>query len=224
MKLELSYQTQELPAPFAYAAFFSIDLGSDSDAVHVDFKLTYLDREDLSEDEIIAEGYTLNDDVSWQGEIGEKWITPLNQVIKYDYTDEPKAFDYLHVKVDDTALGYPNQIAEGVILVQELMQAAFEGGKIERTLLIEIMSDAQTRDTIEWIFLTRVIKVNGIESTHWNVGQDLLRFIYQTDFEFAKTVKTPQSNCVNIGEDMWYVMDVPHVWEQIKSAISNLKG
>ena len=53
MKLTLSYQTQQLPPPFAYATVITID--ESNDQIFVTFSLEYLDRASVSDDELRAE-------------------------------------------------------------------------------------------------------------------------------------------------------------------------
>ena len=68
----LKYQTAEnIPAPFAHAIEIN---GSLDQELELSFELTYLDREDLTEDEILEEGFTTNDNFTWKGTLPKVWV------------------------------------------------------------------------------------------------------------------------------------------------------
>ena len=55
MNIKISYQTQQLPPPYAYAAVFDVTMNT---TVQVSFEQAYLDRDEVPLDEIEAEGFS----------------------------------------------------------------------------------------------------------------------------------------------------------------------
>ena len=63
----LKYQTAEnLPAPYAHAieinGKFAQNQVDETPLLELSFELTYLGREDFTEEELLEEGFTINDD------------------------------------------------------------------------------------------------------------------------------------------------------------------
>lgn len=79
--LVLRFQTSALvPAPYAHAIELSINI-KDESLAYV-FEMEYLDRSQLSEEEIYEEGFTMEDDYKLEGELPKVWANELKALIE----------------------------------------------------------------------------------------------------------------------------------------------
>ena len=78
-RLQIRYQTaRSLPAPYAY--FYTLTAKpAGASEVQIDLAITYPDRDDIDDDELIAEGFTRNDDLTWSGGYPKPWARNHNQ-------------------------------------------------------------------------------------------------------------------------------------------------
>lgn len=56
-KIIAQYQTIQLPPPYSFD--YQLIISPKADGLEVDFKLHYTDRDELSEEEILDEGFTM---------------------------------------------------------------------------------------------------------------------------------------------------------------------
>lgn len=218
MKVTLSYQPQELPPPFAYAAVMKIVIGQNMNDIQ--FDLSYLDRESVSEDELRAEGFTDNDDFSWKGEIGTNWNDEIRIFKQSEYNENPDPHTYLHVEIDAIPLGFPEDIKQMEILFQELFQAVLEKAQIEAPLLISCSIDHDKYD-LEWNFVERTLYCNGRSINNgWEEGRLLLKQIFSFDFEAFQVKSKIGKNSINPGDGQWYDLSNSKLLEQINSFVS----
>ena len=212
MKLKLSYQTQHLPAPYAFSATFSVEI---SEVIHVALVLTYLDREDLSEEEILAEGYSLEDDFSWEGQLGANWIYPIKELVRKERTQEPLDSFYLHIAVDDEEW-FPAVVDD--VVVQDLLQAVFEAKKKEAPLTISFATSKYEQIDLTWKFAERTVYHKEL-ALSWDEAHTLMRLIYSNEFEEMKAFKKPQVNSISFDGQVWFVVDAPDIWKQLKKLL-----
>ncbi len=220
MRIILSYQTQQLPAPYAYAAVMTIDTKNQG-MLDVEFSLEYLDRDELSDDELHAEGFTRNDNFEWKGEITNQWRDEVEGLKDLSYKQEPHSDVYLHVAIDEKSLNFPEQIDQADMLFQELLQAILEKAELEAPLSIEIILDKRPYKLI-WVFSERLIKVNGEESKEWKSGRTLLKTIYGLDFASAPQSKKPGNSSINLGEGLWYQISDKTVKNKLAELVNSL--
>ena len=136
MNLIISYQQQQLPAPFAYAAVMRLEIEEDADSMEVAIDLSYLNRESVSESELIAEGFTNNDDLTWKGTISLRWKPDLIELSQSNFSNDPDSDTYIHVSLNSESLGFPTDVERANFLFQELLQAILEESKIEAPLSV----------------------------------------------------------------------------------------
>jgi len=207
MNLVLSYQTQNLPAPFAFAATFNISLGKDS--ITVDFNLEYLDRDEISEDEIVAEGFSANDDFKWKGPIGQNWIGTLEGLSSEGMLDHPKDDFYLHLSSNQSE-GFPD-LHEDVI-IQELMQAVLEAAGKEAPLQIHFHQSEEKRFKVSWEFAKRKVVIDKRDMS-WSQGYELLNFIYASEIDESTATKKPLDQSISLDGTYWISFGGNKVWE-----------
>ncbi|EPR69267.1 hypothetical protein [Cyclobacterium qasimii] len=71
IRLEIDFITGEVPPPFSH--IFKLKLSFSKNFVNTQFDIQYTDRESLSPEEIIDEGFTMADDYGYKGEIPKLW-------------------------------------------------------------------------------------------------------------------------------------------------------
>lgn len=177
MKISISYQTQHLPPPHAYAYVFELETG---DVLKVEFNLEYLNRDSVSEDEILEEGYTLEEGFNWQGELPGIWSNVLSNLMeKLELQSEydEKAPFYLFIEVNNKS-GYTSG-SEFDYLLQEMIQAVYETAEYEAPLYFTFLLGKEKFE-IEANFKNRELKAT--RNTHsknldWTVLRSFLEKI-----------------------------------------------
>lgn len=219
MKLIVSYQNQLLPPPFAYAAVMKLNV--EKDQTNLVFDLEYVGREDVSVDELKAEGFSQNDNFKTTCVISKNWNPEILQIEKYDFKNDPSDDIYLHVEVNGNKLGFPKNIKAAEMLFQELMQAALESSSFEAPLELNIKIHNQTHN-LKWIFADRMINIDNRESIEWSLGRTFLETIYSIDFEATKPIKKSFNNAVQLEDGWWYPLKNEQVLREISSLLKKL--
>lgn len=200
MNVTLSYQPQLLSPPFAYAAVLKLTILENKIKAKLD--LAYLHRELISIDEIKNEGFTENDDYSWEGELSLNWKQDIELFISMKTKSSPDDEIYLDINVNNSDLGFPSDINWADKLFQELMQAIIEKDGLEMPLTVNLcLIDAHY--SITWNFETRTLLINGDMYGTWDDGRAIMETIYDIDFGTVKPMKKATKNSVEI-EGQWY--------------------
>lgn len=199
MNAIISYQTVHLPPPFAFAYTLELDVKKNSLAVK--YQLEYLNRDSLSEEEILEEGYSPDDDFQWNGELDNVWSMYIKPELQKIKTGQPKENDpiWIHAKTDQVE-GNLKDLEQWDFLLQELIQAIYEQSGYEKPLKLKIITRERGRSEfyeIDGQFTTRSALING-KPIAWDVLQTLLSTIYTVEFdEEADPVKEPA------GDGLW---------------------
>ena len=241
--LQIRFQTaRSLPAP--YANFYTLAARpAFKDFLQVDFAITYPDREDIDEDELIAEGFTPTDDFSWSGRLPNTWQKAVAglimktklQSVDEEELDEDTDFWELTVQQLDgrTEQGRPENVDDWQYLMQELMQAAYELANKERPFELTYYDygrneSLETRLTAS--FADRVIKVQSTQNRQnrsktlpWQELQRIMNAIYSVDFDPESALYQPprrDGQWLNLGSDEWYAIeDYPALTELFRTLI-----
>jgi hypothetical protein len=108
--MKILFQTAEsIPPP--YANQVEIDSKPNGENVHVKFRQTYLQRDEMEEEDILDEGFSLDDDIEWEGELNEAWKAEFQKVAEStkEYTETSNtAHDEISVEVEDEKLSPKN--------------------------------------------------------------------------------------------------------------------
>lgn len=229
--LNIRYQTaRSLPAPYAH--FYTLSARPVfNDYLQVDFSITYLDRDSVDEDELIAEGYTNNDDFSWSGRLGLTWQqavaelvdkTELEPFTEEQLGDDDDYFELTIEQADDsTRAGRPRRRDDWTYLAQELIQAAYEGGGREQAFELTYLDASREGDTELFMrasFVERNVKIeqtqNRQKSTKtlpWSELQRIMSTVYKADYEANEPqLQRPRRSgqWLNLGAEEWY--DISH--------------
>ena len=159
MFLEIFSQTPpEVPPPYAHAYKISLSKNSKNNSrdtknvtenvtenttenvteLKVSFEIEYIFREGLSNEEILAEGFSENDDYHWEGVLPAVWLTEIEDFLgktAYQY----EVLNDLYLKINDDKKT-PENLEEWQYFVQELLQAIYEKAEHSLPLLIRLRS------------------------------------------------------------------------------------
>ena len=148
MQFTIRFLTADIiPAPFCHEilAHFTIE----PTCLQTNFQMIYTEREDMEDDEIYDEGFTLNDDFEWNGTLNPKWSEQLLKL----WEKTPKTIakkpnneneNYLEIEVNNDFNGRPTNAVDWEYLLQELIQAVFETAGKEKFLQLiyrEVLAD-----------------------------------------------------------------------------------
>ncbi|QJW90400.1 hypothetical protein HNV11_13940 [Spirosoma taeanense] len=240
-RLEIRYQTaRSLPAPYAY--FYTLTLKPVADSrLQVDLAISYPDREDIDDDELIAEGYSRDDDFSWSGQLPQTWQQTVDELAKKtrlqpfreDQLGEDD--DYWDARIETTEgvkQGRPANAEDWQYLVQELIQAAYETAGRERVFELTYLDLSQDGHNLELqlsaSFANRTINVRSVQNQQnrsktlpWSALQRIMTEVYNHDYDPDEAqTKRPKHDgqWLNLGTDEW------HDISELRSLTSLLRG
>ena len=220
MQFTIRFLTADIiPAPFCHEilAHFTIE----PTCLQTSFQMVYTEREDMEDDEIYDEGFTLNDDFEWKGTLNPKWSDQLlklwektaKTIAKKTNTENE---NYLEIEVNDDFNGRPVDASDWEYLLHELIQAVFETAGKEKFLQImyrKVSEDKTVYDqTLNIYFKSRKAEVK-INQEHtpkiilWEDAQKLVSYLFIGEFMTdvaTKKAPTYTGEFINIGDGLWY--------------------
>ncbi|WP_089686919.1 hypothetical protein [Catalinimonas alkaloidigena] len=220
--MAVRFQTAEyIPPPYSHV--YTLEAVPRPDGLAVRYELTYLDREDLTEEEIYDEGFTPDDDFVWEGVLSSAWTKALRDLLrKGGSTDMKESDGEIHLTLTDAqgqvAEGTPRKRETWAYFCQELVQAIYEVSGKERALVVRFAKvDPEQRVqlvTVQPSFRERRVQVRvetpPEERTFplaWPRLKPLLRSVYAPDYEMDKSFEaTPNrpGHYLDPGEGVWY--------------------
>ena len=226
-RLTIRYQTaRSLPAPYAY--FYTIDAKPVAgDRFDLKFAITYPDRDDIDDDELIAEGFTREDDFSWSGQLPGTWLDAFVNLIsktKLQLLDEARLGeddDFWAITIETnttkTQEGQPAFSDDWQYLLQELIQAIYESMSRERPFeltYLDLTDQSDQEMHIVASFAERTVQLTQIKDRResrktlpWSTVQSLLAQVYEHDYapDEAQTKRpTRRGQWLNLGTDEWH--------------------
>lgn len=220
---EAEYDTHALPPPYSY--YYKLSCKVREKVLAVDFILTYTGRDELEEEEIYEEGFTLADNYSYTGELPSVWIEEIkNKLNKSSWPKHsPKEDQPLILTLQDSQgshfKGIPANADAWEYFLQEMIQAIYESGKKEMPLVIKYMEITAGHEeiaiTLQPIFSTRTLEINYSSQTQekslkeipWQELKKILKAVYIPDYDPAKAEsKAPgkTGKYIDVGEGIWY--------------------
>jgi hypothetical protein len=182
--------------------------------------MEYTQREELTEDEIFDEGFSLDDDYHYLGEISSVWASPIKELYAKSKWAVNKKFiedggiqllaKDIHGKI---VRAVPVNQQDWQILTQEIIQAIYETNKKEAPLTIRflrILSGESFLYTLTAKFSSRKIDfdLNGNEiNIEWDDAKVLLTDIYLPDYDYDQAKESqPQKNgdYIDCGDGWWH--------------------
>jgi hypothetical protein len=230
MSLTIRFQSAGMiPPPFTHYYTLAVKPTA-KNALHVDFSITYTDREELDEEDITGEGFTMNDNFSWSGTLGSAWLPIIVQVVEQtrlkplregDLTEKD---DFLDVTIapanqNGQALltGTPTDADAFLYSIQELIQAVYEAGGKEQPFELSYISYQQTGDRevhIQASFADRIVQVIDVQNRKedrktiaWEALHPLMATVFAYDYNpedgLAKLPKR-DGHFLNVGTGYWF--------------------
>ncbi len=220
----LKYQTAEnLPAPFAHAIEINgVFAQNGNTPLELTFELTYLDREEFTEEELLEEGFSLNDNFSWKGTLPTIWSDIIFGNLKSANVLNIKSLEphqeFWQVDFEEKSF-YPKDTEQFKYLIEELQQAVYEKAEREFPLRLSFLKN-QSGEHIE-VNISASFVERKLEFKHTNLKEaqtetktldwEELNFIlkntFSGDFEVNFALKSRPSHkglFVNTGDEMWY--------------------
>lgn len=223
--VEIQFNTAEIiPPPYSHCYSMRIDdLGSSSPMVR--FVLHYTQREDLTVEEILDEGFSENDDFEWAGELHSAWGETITATLqKTKLTTKPLKAESNEVQITihtpdaPEQVGIPANTQEWEYLGQELIQAIFETANIEAPLRLIYLKRSpkgqQVQLEMNVFFSRRTVKASmqmgqlkKSRQLDWQTLNPMLKLIYSGEFLAEKALsKEPHSpgKYLSLGDGLWY--------------------
>lgn len=212
----IEYDSGIIPPPHSHIFRIAVDLNSKP--LQIELELHYTEREELSEEEIFDEGFTLDDDFSFKGEIDGVWT----DVVSKFYSSAKwsgKSLTEAGITISTIESGKTGKAKvpadqEGwLILAQNLIQAIYETTKKELPLTVKyrwVENDSIKDCSLTVHFSNReVIFTTGNESRNlnWDYAIQLVKTIYTPDYHYDLAKEEPgkkRGSYINCGDGFWH--------------------
>ncbi|WP_143961694.1 hypothetical protein [Litoribacter populi] len=218
-RLEIEFDSGSVPPPFSHT--YKIKVGFEKGFVNTQLEITYTHREELTEQEILDEGFTPDDDFQYKGELPKVWESPFTDLYSNTRWSNKKYLgDEGGVKVlakdlhGKIARGIPANNEDWQFLTQDFIQAVYEVS--ERELPLNIQYYVNTKEDGEYFydlkmkFATRKVdlEINGEKKdVDFEQTKNMLAFVYLPDYDYeqAKEGKpTKRGHYINLGDGFWH--------------------
>ncbi|TAH19260.1 MAG: hypothetical protein EAZ08_08795 [Cytophagales bacterium] len=223
---EIRFETSEnTPPPYSYTYILK---GTPKEQhLALDYQIVYTLRDDLSVDEIVGQGFSLNDDIDLDGEVSALWTEQFSQLLKKTKIStkrtENSNANFLEIDIvnelGEKSTFSPVNHEQWEYLCEELSQALLEVRQVERPLLLRFKK-ISPNEYAEFQFITEFSKrsvlikskaKNAVAkevSLSWQEGKDFLELVFKPDYfvEEAQTDEPISQNgfFINIGDEFWY--------------------
>ncbi len=219
---EFIFETPEnLPPPFSHTYRLQGDLNQ---SFLLDYEVFYTGREQLSDEEITDEGFTINDNVGHQGEMPTIWKNDILRLLREampapEMPSEEENRLYLKIihdtgKVQEFIPKYPENWER---IMQEMIQGLLEIQKIELPLVLGYKK-ASKNNTLKIIAEIHFAKKQGklliyknkntpiSKLIHWQTAQKLMNLTFRNEFEIEDIFRNEPKNYgffINMGDEYW---------------------
>lgn len=211
--LTLEYDSGIIPPPYSHVFHMELDWSGARLSVKLD--LHYTDREELSEEEILDEGFTLDDDYHFEGELNSVWIEPI-QALYQENKWSPRQLDEGGIVLYPGQESIPktpvNQEA-WQLMAQDLIQAIYETNKKEAPLHINyrLVTNEESIDCKITVHFSdrNVILSKGeeSESINWDYAIQLMKLIFTPDYHYEIAKEKPGTKrgaYIDCGDGLWH--------------------
>jgi len=219
-KLTIHFDSGPIPPPFCHR--YTIIFTNKSGTYGASLNLEYYDRDEISEEDIFIEGFSLNDDHKWEGDLPEIWAKEIQKKINVsNWLKKPKNQAQLAImELRITSKGrsellYPADQKVWEIFSQEIIQAIFELSKKEAPLKIEFIhignNHLKSQLNIKFWFSRRKVEISSSNKVKahlsWQEGQKLMKYIYFFDYlpeEGKEKFPKKPGDYIQPGNALWY--------------------
>lgn len=220
--VNIRYQTQSLPPPYAY--HYALELRAEDRAVRVRLDWKYTDRDELTDEDIEEEGFSANDDFSWEGTLPSVWKAPLHDLLLNTHwlAETASENNMLSITVEDAGKeatgGSPHNHPAWEYFLQETVQAVYEAAQREHPLQLAYLVIHKDGKPVElrWkaSFLYRRFTFANLsngqqaeQSVPWQQLHSLLQAWYVPDYHPEKAERSAPrqvGDYVDPGDGRWY--------------------
>ncbi|HAH38306.1 MAG TPA: hypothetical protein DEQ87_20175 [Algoriphagus sp.] len=214
--LVFEYDSGITPPPYAHVFHMTLDWSGKE--LQAQLQLHYTDREELSEEEILDEGFTLNDDYQYDGPIDQVWVKSLQELISTSRWTG-KSLDEGGIRIGLTESGKvkdyktPANQEEWQLMAQDLIQAIYETTKKEAPLQVHyrIVNSEKTVDcSVSVHFSNRkvIFEQNGKSRTiNWEYAIQLMKLVFTPDYHYDMAKESPgtkRGHYIDCGDGYWH--------------------
>lgn len=215
--MQINFQTSDsIPPPYANKIIIEVrNSDQNQEGIEIRFTQTYLDREGLDEEEILEEGFSLEDDVFWEGRLNNTWqeaILASAEKLKPYREVTSSVHDTLFIKEENEKFT-PFNVDQTKRLIEQMQQAIFELIGRESPLRIEIRQISKHEErstTLKASFADRNYEQLINKQTvpqHWNQLDEHLKLLFAGDYYYEKATNKPPNRhglFVNLGNEWWF--------------------
>ena len=212
----LEYDSGIVPPPYSHVFRLALDWAKGD--LDVKLHLHYTEREELSEQEILDEGFTLSDDYSYTGTLNSVWVKPVQELFtKTRWTNKDIEDGGITVtpleRGKDEGLKIPSNQEEWQLMAQDLIQAIYETVKKELPLQVHYrkVDNEQVNDcslTIHFSNREVIFQMDQEKRTiHWEYAIQLMKMVFTPDYhyELAKEEAGKKRGAyIECGDGFWH--------------------
>lgn len=214
--IELEFDSGIIPPPYSHVYRISLDWSKGN--LHAKLDLHYTDREDLSEAEILEEGFTLSDDYSFDGELNPVWIKAVQQKtesVKWSgkSMDDGGIIVKLSENGQEGKVKIPADQEGWQLFGQDLIQAIYETSQKEAPLTVhyrEVSTDKIEDCEITVHFSDRSVIFKHEDenrSINWEYTVQLMKLIFTPDYNYEFAKEEPgkkRGSYIECGDGYWH--------------------
>ena len=234
--IRIKFQTAAaLPAPYSY--YYTLQLTPEGKNLGIDLALHYLDRDELDEEMILEEGFSMDDDYSWTGTLPPIWQAELARVLE-ELVPAPTVEvgehdNYLVVEIQPPT-GQESTMTPGdrgmwEYFQQEMIQAIYEASGKERAFemeYLEIEAKSELRIKVDASFARRdfSIRMNNSQprTLDWKWTKEVMETVFKADFlppQTPEEVPRFSGRYLEVGDGVWYEFNETLVEPSTKSKV-----
>ncbi|QRQ99922.1 hypothetical protein [Dyadobacter sandarakinus] len=230
----IRFQTAPItPAPFSHFYTLRLDVRSAIE-LWVDFGITYTERDEMSEEDLIDEGFTANDDYHWSGKVPPVWINEFGEIFGSSKMirkrEEVEYEDFIEIELEENNKNvtiYPVDKERWTYFLQEFMQAIFEASGKEKPFemtYLEIGDGQPFTLDLKASFATKMLTLSKLgekpQQLDWPKLQKIMDTVYRADFladMAARSRPNKPGKYITAGDGLWYQLGVSIVESAPKS-------
>jgi hypothetical protein len=213
-----------VPAPYSHFYTLKMDIASKQEML-VDFAITYLDREDISEEDLFEEGFSTDDDYKWAGPVPSIWIDQFGDILKSSKMvrkrEESEFEDFIEIDLEENSQRvniYPVDKERWSYVLQEFMQAIFETSGREKPFeltFVEIDQEKTTTLDLKASFANKLFTISknkgAARNLDWTQLQKIMDTVYKAEFVADNAFEAKPSRkgkYITAGDGLWYQLGV----------------
>lgn len=215
--LVLEYDSGFKFAP-PYSNVFRLALDWKDSSLQVNLELHYTGREDLSEEEILEEGFTLDDDYAYKGELNPTWAKVASRQFSSTKWSGKQLTDggITVTPIENGKMSGPKTPVDQdswILLTHDIIQAIYEKTKRELPLTVHyrLVENDGIRDCgIQVRFSDREVIFSLADKTktvNWEYAMELMKLIFMPDYHYDIALEKPapkRGAYIECGDGYWH--------------------